>query len=169
MADMHDSAATIKWYRTPIPREALTALNRRSDFKGVLQAGGYLALLIATGSATLWSAFAGAWGCTPLLLFLHGTVGAFNLNYAANERVNVNVNVAYNGSQNDTFFPPFPRSPEQVTLASYTLVTLAAGYQMTPRLEIFGRIENLLDEDYEDVYGFNTPGIGAFIGIRAQH
>ena len=94
-------------------------------------------------------------------------VGAFNLNYAANERVNVNVNVTYNGSQYDTFFPPFPRSPERVTLASYTLVTLAASYQMTPRLELFGRIENLLDEDYEDVYGFNTPGIGAFIGLRA--
>jgi len=96
-------------------------------------------------------------------------VGAFNLNYAANERVNVNVNVTYNGSQYDTFFPPFPRSPERVTLASYTLVTLAASYQMTPRLELFGRIENLLDEDYEDVYGFNTPGIGAFIGFRAHH
>jgi len=96
-------------------------------------------------------------------------VAAFNVNYAVNERVNINVNAAYTGSQYDNFFPPFPRSPEQVELTSYTLVTVAASYQMTPRLEFFGRIENLLDEDYEDVYGFNTPGIGAFIGIRAQH
>ena len=96
-------------------------------------------------------------------------VGAFNLNYAANERVNVNVNIVVNGSQYDTFFPPYPRSPERVKLASYTLVTVAASYQATPRLEFFGRIENLLDEDYEDVFGFNTPGIGAFIGLRAKH
>ena len=95
-------------------------------------------------------------------------VGAFNVNYVANERVNVNVNVAYNGSQYDTFFPPFPPSPERQKLASYTLVTIAASYQMTPRLELFGRIVNALNEDYEDVFGFNTPGIGVFIGLRAQ-
>lgn len=96
-------------------------------------------------------------------------VAAFNVNYVANERVNINVNAAYNGSQYDTFFPPFPRSPEQVKLASYTLVTVAVSYQMTPRLELFGRIVNLLDENYEDVFGFNTPGIGVFLGLRAQH
>ena len=53
-------------------------------------------------------------------------------------------------------------------MASYTLVTIAASYQMTPRLELFGRIVNALNEDYEDVFGFNTPGIGVFIGLRAQ-
>ena len=95
-------------------------------------------------------------------------LGAFNLNYAANDRVNVNVNVAFNGSQFDTFFPPFPQSPERRKLANYKLVTLAASYQLTPRLTFFGRIENLLDEDYEDVLGFNTPGIGAFIGVRTE-
>ncbi|NQU38743.1 MAG: fatty acid desaturase [Lentisphaerae bacterium] len=80
MANIHDSGTTIKWYRTPIPRETLTELNRRSDLKGMLQSGGILLLLATTGTATLWSAFVGAWGCTPLLLFLHGAVGTFNIN-----------------------------------------------------------------------------------------
>jgi len=28
-----------------------------------------------------------------------------------------------------------------------------------------GRVENLLDETYEDVFGFRASGIGAYVGI----
>jgi fatty acid desaturase len=77
---MHDERATIHWYRTPIPREVLQSLHARSDFKGLLQSGGYFGLLCCTGAATLWSAFAGYWYLTPLLLLLHGTCGHFNIN-----------------------------------------------------------------------------------------
>ena len=31
---------------------------------------------------------------------------------------------------------------------------------------VYARVENLLDEEYEDVYVYNTPGIGAYAGIR---
>ena len=34
------------------------------------------------------------------------------------------------------------------------------------RVQIERLIENLLDEDYEDVYGYSTPGIGGFVGVR---
>ena len=94
-------------------------------------------------------------------------VASLNVNYAL-EKLNVNFNLAYNGTQFDTFFPPFPAPPERQKLASYRLATLALSYALTPRLEVFGRIENLLDEDYEDVIGFNTPGRGAFVGIRSR-
>ncbi|MCC7258729.1 MAG: TonB-dependent receptor [Gammaproteobacteria bacterium] len=82
-------------------------------------------------------------------------------------RLGINASAAYTGSREDDFYPPpffFPA--ERVTLDSYLLVRLAASYQLTPGLEIYGRIENVLDEDYEDVYGFNTPGFGAFAGVR---
>ena len=39
-------------------------------------------------------------------------------------------------------------------------------YRFTPQLAVIARIENALDEDYEDVYGFNTPGAGAYLGVR---
>ena len=70
----------IKWYRTPLPREKLSALNARSDAKGLMQSLAVLAILAATGTTTLWAAFRGYWLMVPLLLFLHGTVGSFHIN-----------------------------------------------------------------------------------------
>ncbi len=96
-------------------------------------------------------------------------MAALNVNYAFSARFNVNLNVSYNGTQYDNFFPPFPQPVERRELASYRLVSLAASLRLTERFELFGRMENLLDEDYEDVLGFATPGPGAFVGIRARH
>ena len=31
---------------------------------------------------------------------------------------------------------------------------------------IYIRIDNLFDTSYEDIYGYNTPGIGAYAGLR---
>ena len=50
----------------------------------------------------------------------------------------------------------------------YAVVDLKGSYRIDDRLEIFARVENLLDEDYEDVLGFNTPGISGFGGIRLR-
>ncbi len=45
----------VGWYRSPVTREELISLNRRSDGKGLLQAGGYLVLLACTGTAAVRS------------------------------------------------------------------------------------------------------------------
>lgn len=95
-------------------------------------------------------------------------IAALNVNYAPSTRLDLNLNLAYNGAQYDTFFPPFPDPAERVELSSYALVTLAGSLALSERLELVGRIENLLDEEYEDVYGFATPGAGAYIGIRTR-
>jgi vitamin B12 transporter len=95
-------------------------------------------------------------------------IASMNLSYAATARLDVDLGIDYNGTQLDTFFPPFPAPSQTVELASYTLASLAARYRLSERFEIFGRIENLLDEDYEDVYGFATPGVAAYVGFRAR-
>ena len=93
--------------------------------------------------------------------------GSLNLNYAfLNDRANANLNVSYTGDQYDTDFSTFPST--RVELDSYTLVNLAASIQVSETVSVFGRVENLLDENYENVYGFATPGIGAYIGARMQ-
>jgi vitamin B12 transporter len=93
---------------------------------------------------------------------------SLNLNYAVSERANLNLNVFVNGGQLDTYFPPFPLPEQRIRLSSFRLVALAASFRLTERLEVFGRIENLLDEDYEEVYGFATPGAAAYVGLRAR-
>ncbi len=91
-----------------------------------------------------------------------------NFNYRFMEsRGNINLNLSYTGDHYDTFFPP-GAAGQQVKLDSYTLVNLATSYQATDRVRVYGRIENLFDEAYEDVIGFNTPGIGAFVGVQVK-
>lgn len=48
----------------------------------------------------------------------------------------------------------------------YTLVDLRASYAVSDSLEVFGRIENAFDEDYETVRLYGTPGRTFYGGIR---
>jgi vitamin B12 transporter len=85
------------------------------------------------------------------------------------DRLQARVAATYTSEREDDFFPPpffFPA--ERVELDSYTLLTLGASYRVTSALEIYGRLENALDEDYEDVYGYGTPDRGAFAGLRLK-
>ena len=56
--------------------------------------------------------------------------------------------------------------PEPVTLDSYVLVNLTAGWRVTDAWSLRGRIENLFDEDYELADGDNTAGFGVFVSLR---
>ncbi len=94
-------------------------------------------------------------------------VAHFNLNYSGNNaRTNINLNVSYNGTRTDLFFPPFPEPSQRLELGSFVLVDLTGNWRVTENLDLFARVNNLLDEDYEEVVGFATPGITAFAGIR---
>jgi vitamin B12 transporter len=45
-------------------------------------------------------------------------------------------------------------------------LTVAGSYQLRPGVELYGRVENLLDQDYQEVFGYNTAGIAAYAGMR---
>ena len=53
-------------------------------------------------------------------------------------------------------------------LDSYTKVDLAASYDITRFITIFGRAENLTDEDYEEVKGYGTAGRSYYVGLKAS-
>ncbi|WP_376695010.1 TonB-dependent receptor domain-containing protein [Wenzhouxiangella sp. EGI_FJ10305] len=55
-----------------------------------------------------------------------------------------------------------------VELASYTLVNLRAGWPLGAGLTLEGRLENLTDEDYEPLAGFNAHRRAAFVALRWQ-
>lgn len=64
--------------------------------------------------------------------------------------------VRYNGKEHDRL----------ATLESWTRVDLSARYALNERIEFYGRIENLLDEQYQQVLGYGTPGISGTLGAR---
>jgi vitamin B12 transporter len=76
-----------------------------------------------------------------------------------------NIAAVYNGKMKDDAFDLF-FNRSLVTLRDFWLVSASASYKVQPGVELFARVENLLDTDYQEVFGFNTPGVSAFAGIR---
>ncbi|HEX2818449.1 MAG TPA: TonB-dependent receptor [Phenylobacterium sp.] len=94
-------------------------------------------------------------------------LGSVNLTWRApGDRGSITATVRYNGDMTDTDFSAFPA--RTVALKAYTLVNLAGALKLNETLELFGRIENLTNDRYEEVYGFNTPGRAAYAGVRAR-
>jgi vitamin B12 transporter len=85
---------------------------------------------------------------------------------ALDERFSASLNANYSGTRTDIFFPPFPNSSEIVTLSNYWLVDLALHYKATESITLFARAQNLFDEDYQEVFGYQTSGVAGFAGVR---
>jgi len=74
-----DHDLVVNWYRTPVEQSLLQSLNQRSDAKGLAQAGGFLGLMILTGSLAVYAQHL-SWLLLIPALFVHGTVCAFMSN-----------------------------------------------------------------------------------------
>lgn len=76
--------------------------------------------------------------------------------------------VRYNGKQNDLAFTDPSFVPVLVELPSFTLVNLNAAWRLNDHVELFGRIENLLDQSYQEVFSFEAAGRAAYGGLRLR-
>ena len=88
--------------------------------------------------------------------------GSLDASWNITGDVKLNLGVTYNGVMYDTDFATFART----RLDPYTLIRFGAAWQMTDQIEIYGRVENLLDEDYQEVIGYNAAPQAAYIGLR---
>ena len=57
---------------------------------------------------------------------------------------------------------------KDLVLDAYAIFNLATQFEIEKDLVFEGRIENLFDKQYEHVYGFNTPGVSMYAGVRYQ-
>lgn len=53
-------------------------------------------------------------------------------------------------------------------LPAYNIVNLAAGYDLTPNVRLTGRVVNLFDRDYSDVWGYASQDRTAYVGLQAK-
>lgn len=51
-------------------------------------------------------------------------------------------------------------------LKSYILVNLGLNYKINNNFEVFGRVENVLNYDYQLVYGYETPKASVYGGVK---
>ena len=83
-----------------------------------------------------------------------------NVEFAARptDRLTLSAAVAYNGKEQDG----------AQTLDDYVLVGVRGAYAATDHVELFARVENLTDADYQDNFGYGTAPLSAYGGVRAK-
>ena len=64
--------------------------------------------------------------------------------------------IRYNGEEQDS----------SGVVGSWTRVDLSGRYQVSDKVELYARVENLLDEHYQQILGYGTPGLSGSIGAR---
>jgi vitamin B12 transporter len=78
------------------------------------------------------------------------------------DRFGANISIRYNGDQVDTNFGLF----ERVTLPAFTLINIGADWRIAEAFQLYGRIENALHEEYEEVFSFRSSGRAVYAGVR---
>ena len=92
-------------------------------------------------------------------------VGSY-LSYNFSPKANANVEVIYIGEQDDLVFDNLTFTSSRIQLDPYILLNFSAHYQLLEFLRFNLRLENILDSDYEEVYGYATPGFSIYGGIK---
>jgi len=70
------------------------------------------------------------------------------------------------GDAQDLDFDSFPA--QRVTLGSHIVVNLTAAYALSDTVEVFGSVNNLFDEDYQEVSGYTAQPLTGFVGARVR-
>lgn len=71
-----------------------------------------------------------------------------------------NVLVRYNGEESNS---------ATTDVDSWTRVDVTGSYDLNETVELFGRIENLFDEEYQQIIGYGTPDLSGYLGIRLRY
>jgi vitamin B12 transporter len=94
-----------------------------------------------------------------------------SLNFSAGSQVTkalyVSAQLNAVGSREDVYFDPVSFQRSDIKLRPYTLLNLYAEYGfLNNRIELFADLRNVTDEEYVDIYGYNTARFNAYGGIR---
>jgi vitamin B12 transporter len=89
-------------------------------------------------------------------------------------RLHSNLTATFVGDRPDAFFDPVTFQSQRVTAKGYATVDVAASYRLLKdryhlrELTAFGKILNLFDEKYEQIFGFSAPGITFLLGLKGS-
>lgn len=86
------------------------------------------------------------------------------LNFKPQENLKTFLSAYYKSSQGDLNFAVFPAQP--VSLPPSLTIRAGANYMVDDSFEIYGRVENVLNDKSESFYGYGSRDIGAFAGMR---
>ncbi|MEO8307843.1 MAG: TonB-dependent receptor [Pseudomonadota bacterium] len=87
-----------------------------------------------------------------------------SLSYKWPVRLTTTLAVRYSGKSYDMNFDTFPA--ERVTLDQFTLVDIRAAYDITDKVSVSARVENLFDADYRAGYQYGTTGRAGYASVN---
>ena len=82
--------------------------------------------------------------------------GELVLTYAPSSKLSGSMALKYNGSEISTYG----------NLNSWSRVDINLFYKLNNFSEVYFRVENLFDEDYQQVFGYGTPDRSGLVGIK---
>ena len=77
-----------------------------------------------------------------------------------------NTDLRWVGRREESTFAKDLNGNPVTSLDPYTVVNLAATYQLTDKVQLYGRIDNLFNEYYEEAWSYATPGRSAYVGVK---
>ncbi len=91
--------------------------------------------------------------------------GTLGVKYDYSASGDVGLDVRYSGKRSDIDINyPYGR----VNVKSFTTVGINTNYRISPAITMYGRIENLLDKRYQEVFAYGQPGVSVYTGVRAD-
>lgn len=80
------------------------------------------------------------------------------------EKLDISLSYLYVGDRKDRRW--VGGAQQQIILDDYNKIDLSGRYIVNESFEVFGRVENLSDEHYQEVDGYGTPGISFYTGVK---
>jgi len=87
---------------------------------------------------------------------------SLNLNFI--EKTSIHLSIIYTGEREDLDFSTWPSS--RVTMPGFTLINAVLSYELIKNYQIFLRLDNILNEKYEMIKGYGTPGFSIYLGFN---
>jgi len=81
------------------------------------------------------------------------------IDWQAIQGLNLAFTMTYNGKESDSFSPG---------TAGWTRFDLKAAYEFDNGVEIYGRVDNLFNKEYQQVFGYGTPDRSFHAGLRGK-
>ncbi len=84
---------------------------------------------------------------------------SFDTDYRFLEKAHFHVNVLMVGKKADY----------ASTVAGYAMLNFSGSYDVHKYVQLFARIDNVLNKQYEEVYGYGTSGVAGYGGVKVSY
>ena len=93
--------------------------------------------------------------------------GNASILYDVSKRTFMSLSYQYNDSRSDAFFNDVTYTTDQITLKSYSLLDFYVSHKLiNNKVMFFANITNILNEDYQELYGYSTLGRNVSLGLN---